>query len=58
MELFSVFEEASPSDACEEKELFIDFIADVFSDIEQKHCQSEIEGRGGMELHLAALSHQ
>ena len=53
-----MFGEASPRDACEEKELFIDFIADVFSEIEQKHCQSEIEGRGGMELHLAALSHQ
>ncbi len=58
MDLFSVFEEASPSDACKEKELFVDFIADVFSVIEQKHCQSEIEGRGGIELHLVALSHQ
>jgi hypothetical protein len=58
MDLLSVFEEASPRDACEEKELFIDFIADVFCEIEQEHCQSEIEGRGGMELHLAALSHQ
>lgn len=58
MDLLSVFEEASPSDACEKKELLIDFIADVFSHIEQKHCQSQIEGRGGMELHLAALSHQ
>lgn len=58
MDLFSVFEEASACDACEEKELLIDFIVDVLSDVKQKHSQSEIEGRGGMKLHLAALSHQ